>query len=122
MNQSLDLLVPELSRTSNYQKLYKAAFDTDLNSIDGIAQSLATYVRTLQSGISPFDRWIGGDSEALSEAARKGFALFAGKAGCSQYHTGWGFTDQKLHDIGLNSNEKGRGKLKMDNVFLQYVF
>jgi cytochrome c peroxidase len=47
MNQSLDLLVLELSRTSNYQKLYKAAFDTDLNSINGIAQSLATYDRTL---------------------------------------------------------------------------
>lgn len=122
MNQPLDLLVLELARTDNYVKLYNAAFGTDLISIDGIAQSLATYVRTLRSEISPFDRWIGGESEALSEAAQAGFTLFTGKAGCSQCHTGWRFTDQKFHDIGLSMNDKGRGKLEPDDTFMQYAF
>jgi cytochrome c peroxidase len=122
MNQSLELLALELARTDNYVNLYKAAFGTDVISIDGVAQSLAAYIRTLRSGISPFDRWIGGESKAISEAAQKGFALFTGKAGCSQCHTGWRFTDQNFYDIGLNTNDKGRGKLKADDVFSQYAF
>ena len=35
--------------------------------------------------------------------------LFAGKAGCVLCHVGWRFTDDRFHDIGLRSNDAGRG-------------
>lgn len=122
MNQPLDLLVLELSEASGYPVLYHAAFQTDTISIDGIAQGLAAYVRTLRLGVSPFDRWIAGDEAAVSDAAKKGFSLFTGKAGCSQCHSGWRFTDQQFHDIGLDTSDRGRGNVKPDSVLSQYAF
>jgi cytochrome c peroxidase len=38
-----------------------------------------------------------------------GFSLFVGKAGCVACHQGWRFTDEAFHDIGLPSQDKGRG-------------
>ena len=50
------------------------------------------------------------------------FALFNGKGGCSQCHTGWNFTEDSFHDIGLPDEDVGRGKfntvaLKMKQAF-----
>ncbi len=122
LNQSLNLIVPELVGTEDYVELYEAAFGGAPVSIDGIAQSLAVYVRTLQSGVSPFDRWVAGDTTALSNAALNGFELFTGKAGCSQCHSGWRFTDQNFYDIGLMTSDIGRGNLFPDIASMQHAF
>ena len=45
----------------------------------------------------------------MSAAAKRGFALFDGKAGCSHCHKGWAFTDGAFHDIGLPATGPGRG-------------
>jgi len=122
MNQDIDLLTSELEAETGYPDLFEAAFGARRITLDGITQSLATYVRTLRSAISPFDRWIKGDTTAMSEAAQSGFNVFSGDAGCSQCHTGWRFTDQQFHDIGLKTDDKGRGKLKPDAILSQYAF
>ena len=88
MNQSLELLPAELSSDPAYRHLYQAAFGTHKISLDGIVQGLASYVRTLRSGTSPFDRWVAGDQAALSDGAKRGFRLFRGKAGCADCYSG----------------------------------
>jgi cytochrome c peroxidase len=40
----------------------------------------------LLSGDAPFDRFLAGETSAISEAAQRGFALFRGKARCSRCH------------------------------------
>jgi len=122
MNQDLDLLPQELASTTIYPGRFEAAFGNRTINLDGISQSLAAYVRTLRSATSPFDRWIAGDSAAMSGSAQAGFVLFTGKAGCSQCHSGWRFTDQQFHDIGIKTDDKGRGKLKPNIVYLQHAF
>ncbi|MFC3120641.1 cytochrome-c peroxidase [Agaribacter flavus] len=47
----------------------------------------------------------------MSETAKQGFRLFTGKAKCINCHTGWNFTDQAFHDIGLPGSDLGRGAL-----------
>lgn len=49
-----------------------------------------------------------GDAKAISESAERGFALFNGKAACTNCHVGWNFTDDKFHDVGLPGEDKGR--------------
>ena len=71
-----------------------------------IGMALASYQRTLLSGDSPFDRWYyGQDDAALGDAAKRGFRLFAGRAGCSGCHTVGEayalFSDQELHNTGV---------------------
>ena len=48
---------------------------------------------------SPWDRYLAGDSHALSREAKQGAILFYGKAGCSVCHSGNLLTDQRMHNI-----------------------
>lgn len=70
-------------------------------SAANLAKALAAYERTLVSAPSRFDRWVAGDDRALDNAELAGLALFVGKAGCIGCHSGWRFTDERTHDIGL---------------------
>ena len=49
-------------------------------NIDTIAQAIAAFERTFEPGLAPFDRWVEGDETAISEAAKRGFVLYNGKA------------------------------------------
>jgi cytochrome c peroxidase len=69
-----------------------------------MARALAAYVRTLESPPSPFD--LG----TMSDAARRGQALFEGEARCSGCHTGPAFTDERFHDVGLVDQPGNEGR------------
>jgi cytochrome c peroxidase len=43
-----------------------------------------------------------GDEHAISAAAKHGFQMFNEKGHCAACHSGWRFTDDSFHDIGLN--------------------
>jgi cytochrome c peroxidase len=45
-----------------------------------------------------------------------------GKANCSSCHSGWNFTDNKFHDIGLPGTDPGRGALVPDDPMAQQAF
>ena len=66
-----------------------------------ISQALATYVRSLLSGDSPFDRYINGDRATLTADQQAGLQLFRGKANCIACHVGPNFTDERLHNTGV---------------------
>lgn len=70
-------------------------------SRDALRDALASYVRTIVSGDSPYDRYVAGDASALSAAQRAGLKLFRGKAGCAACHVGPNLTDEKRHDTGI---------------------
>ena len=52
----------------------------------------------------PFDRYMKGDRKALSGSAKRGLALFRGKARCIQCHNGSLLSDDDYHDIGVPQN------------------
>ena len=70
---------------------------------DALKQALASYVRTILSGDSRYDRHLLGESDALQPNERAGLKLFQGKAGCAACHVGPNLTDEKLHDTGIGS-------------------
>lgn len=111
MNMNIDRLVAFLKTTKDYKPLFEDAFPDDANPIkaSSIAKSIATYERTIVSNIAPFDKWIMGDELAISSSAKKGFELYNGKANCAACHSGWRFSDASFHDIGLKSEDIGRG-------------
>jgi cytochrome c peroxidase len=67
------------------------------------------------------DRWVAGDEAAIPESAKRGFALFTGKATCFACHSGWRFTDDNFHDIGTTTTDLGRGREVKDEA-LNYAF
>ncbi len=83
-------IMGKLSASDEYVALFKAAFPelTEEEPINkySITASLSMYVRSLSGFNSPFDRYIRGESNQLSEPAIAGFNLFMGKAGCGTCH------------------------------------
>ena len=74
---------------------------------DDAARALASYVRTILSGNSPYDRYINGDRKALSEKARAGLAVFRGKGRCTACHAGPTLSDERLHNTGIAWRDGG---------------
>lgn len=109
MNLPIEQAVKRLSDVPSYQDWFTRVFGSSGVTADNIKKAIATFERTVVSGQAPFDSWVEGDENAISESAKRGFELFNGKAECSSCHTGWNFTDHKFHDIGLVTQDKGLG-------------
>ena len=105
-----------------YVAKFNAALPGTPINIDSIAKAIAAFERTLEPGMAPFDRWIAGDEQAISDSAKRGFALFNGKTNCFACHSGWRFTDDKFHDIGTTTTDPGRGRVVKDDELMQFAF
>lgn len=89
-----------------YSDVLKRVFKVEKIEFAHVAKAFATYERTLISGNSAFDRYFyGGQKNALSLPAKRGLALFQGKAGCATCHTIGErhalFVDFKFHVLGI---------------------
>lgn len=104
-NASVAELVARVAAQRAYGRLFAQAFGDPRPSGPRIARALAAYERTLVAGDSAFDRWhYGGDPNAISAQARRGFELF-GSQGCSRCHAIGErdalFTDHGYHNTGV---------------------
>ncbi len=122
MNMNLDDAVNRLKKISGYVKMFNKVFPESGISKKNIGKAIATFEREVVSNDAPFDKWIKGDEKAISEEAKRGFALFNDKAKCVECHSGWNFTDHSFHDIGLKSNDIGRGKFLPKLIKMQHAF
>jgi cytochrome c peroxidase len=66
-----------------------------------ISHALASFVRSILSGNSRYDRFINGDRDALTAEEQAGLQLFRGKANCVACHVGPNFADERLHNTGI---------------------
>jgi cytochrome c peroxidase len=105
-----------------YAAKFKVALPASSINVDSIAQAIAAFERTLEPGPAAFDRWIAGDENAISEPAKRGFVLFNAKATCFVCHSGWRFTDDRFHDIGTTTTDRGRGRDLKDDELMQFAF
>ena len=101
MNLTLDELITRLKAEPNYVKSFQQTFPDGITTAN-VARSLASFVRALRSGNSPFDKFQNGEREALSPEARRGLELFRGKANCVACHVGPNFTDEQFHNTGVD--------------------
>lgn len=122
MNLPHEKLIAKLVAVESYKPLFDKAYPGEGITKATLAKAIATFERTVVSGEAPFDRWIKGDEKALSDSAKRGFVLFNEKALCSQCHSGWRFTDDSFHDIGVAGDDVGRGKIMPDIDVLQFAF
>jgi cytochrome c peroxidase len=122
MNMPLDKLMARLTSVAEYKPLFAAAFPGEDMSPQTLAKAIATYERTVVSDRPQFDAWVDGDEKAISDEAKRGFAVFNTKGQCSSCHEGWNFTNDGFQDIGLPDADIGRGQFmpgipKMNHAF-----
>lgn len=94
-------MVAKMKKIAGYRKLFRQVFGTDV-TIDGVGKAIASFQRTILSGNSPADRFdFGQEEKAISPEAQRGLELFRGKARCTRCHSGFNFTDEKFHNLGI---------------------
>lgn len=89
-----------VARSPSYRAQFVAAFGAE-PTLEHVARALASYVRTIVAGNSPFDRHAAGRTSTLGTSASRGLRLFTGNAGCSGCHIGPTFTDEQFHNTGV---------------------
>jgi cytochrome c peroxidase len=71
-------------------------------SIVHVANAIATFIGDRWGATdSPFDRYLAGDSLALTDAEHRGAELFFGPARCAACHRGPLLTDQEFHNTAV---------------------
>jgi cytochrome c peroxidase len=77
-----------------YGPLFRHAFpgEQDPVTLTNVVRAISTFVRTLVSFESPYDRFLRGDAAALGEDARRGMTLFrSNQLKCTRCHDGINF-------------------------------
>ena len=97
-----DVMMAKMNKIPGYRKLFKEAFGDENIKIENVGKAIASFQRTILSGNSPADKFDQGQQAgAISESAQKGLTLFRDKARCTKCHSGFNFTDEKFHNLGI---------------------
>jgi cytochrome c peroxidase len=99
--------VSRIASDKNYQTQFMQVFARDVNEQDMLS-AIAAYERTLASFDSPFDHFVAGEANAISDSAKRGWELFNTKARCHLCHAltenqrdAALFIDNDFHNIGI---------------------
>ena len=116
MSGDPDAAAVMLNGIEGYKTAFQKATGADATP-DSIVMALATFVRTLRSEDSSWDKYEKGDKAAVSEEVIAGFKIFsdAEKAACTLCHVPNTYSDGGFHNIGIGFDKEmpdmGRGKI-----------
>lgn len=90
-----------LQQNPTYPLLFQAAFGDPVISASRIAYAIAAYERTLVPDDTPWDRFMAGQTAAMTTIEQQGWLLFQSFGGCVACHWAPTFTDDLGHVLGL---------------------
>jgi len=110
MNLPADSAVARLARNPFYIDAFRRIYNAEPSKAL-LADALAAFERTLETG-SDHDRFMNGDSSAISSSAMRGLEIFNVKGKCFECHFGPDLTGDEFRSIGLldNVNDKDKGR------------
>lgn len=112
-----DAVVAKAKGLPEYPDIFQKVYGRELNAKD-LAAAIAAFERTKYSGNARFDRYLRGDSKALSASEQRGWAVFNGKGRCNSCHAGNAvsplFSDQKFHNIGIAAHKQDFTQLALE--------
>lgn len=121
MNLPIKKAIKRLRKSKTYQTYFRTVFGSAPDS-SNLAAALAEYERTLETGNNAFDRFMFGEKNAISDAAKRGRVLFVRKAKCFDCHFSPDFTADEYKNIGLYNAttllDKGRFAITGDSADL----
>ncbi|MDX1420529.1 MAG: cytochrome c peroxidase [Rubricoccaceae bacterium] len=63
--------------------------------------AIAAWERTVLPSEAPFQRWLRGETDAMTAAQKRGAILFFGRAGCVSCHGGPALANMSFHALGM---------------------
>ncbi len=111
MASNLDTNLAAFVGNHSYPELFQTVFGTNEVTPERILMAIAAYERTLISDRSPFDAFVVGVPNALTQLEADGYWVFGGAGNCDACHTLPLFTDNQFHNVGVNTiaEDPGRG-------------
>ena len=106
-------VVTKLFQDEDYPRLFQENYPNDAQSIsrENIKDALAEFMRSLITPNSRFDQWLRGDTEALNEQEKEGYALFK-RYGCVSCHQGAAVGGNMFQVFGvINDYFRKRGNI-----------
>ena len=97
MNMDMRIMHERMKQDAVYAEMCASIYGGDCSS-GKARKALVSFVESLVSIDAPFD------TGTMSEAAKRGQALFEGKANCISCHNGPYFSDGKPHNTGVPEN------------------
>ncbi len=98
----------------DYQRMFQDAYGRPPN-YDDIGRGIAAFERTLVFLDSPFDKFLAGETDAITPQAQQGWVIFNGRGRCMTCHP---FnrsnplgTDNRFHNIGVSARHQDFEKL-----------
>lgn len=111
-NQSEQQVIQRLRLNPGYVAMFAETYGIDVSSGNSItagrlARAMASFQSTIISFDAPVDRYLQGQEDALTPDARVGFNIFKA-TGCMQCHPAPLYTDNVVHNNGMEFASKNR--------------
>lgn len=94
------LAISVLESIPEYVMEFKQVFGTEKIDIDEVTSAIAEFEKTLVTPNAPFDQWLLGDKDALSEQELAGYRLFK-ESGCVTCHNGEAVGGNSFQKMGV---------------------
>lgn len=101
-----------------YRRLFTSAFrdrsasDMKISDVGNIIAHFEEVAFATRN--AAWDKYVRGDTSAISDKSKRGVILFYGKARCAQCHNGQIFSDFNFHALGVNQEGPGIDKTGKD--------
>lgn len=102
-----------------YVDLFDAAYGGGEQAVtfDNVTRALAAFQRTLLANNSPFDRFVAGESGALTPQELRGLAMFfSPETACAECHQPPTFAHETFRVVGVPSEDPGRAGVSPTGV------
>jgi cytochrome c peroxidase len=101
MGNTHEVMIRSVEDIPGYVDEFQKVYGTRDVTVDMVADAIAAFERTVVTTDSPFDRFVNGDDEALTQLEKKGLEVFNGKGHCTACHWGGLFSDSRFHNLGV---------------------
>lgn len=138
MHGDMKKIAERLNNDEIYRQDFKKIYQTNMIESWQLQNVLASYVRSLAVFSSPFDQYMKGDKQALTQEQQDGFNLFIGKGKCATCHfiplfngtvpPEYSKTESEVLGVAKDHTNKkldvdrGRGRYHSTVAQLQYAF
>jgi len=85
-NTAYTEILKKLNQNIDYAKKFKKLFKDKEITREKFSKALASYVLSLNSFNSPFDKFVRNETSEITQEVKNGFNLFMGKANCGTCH------------------------------------
>ena len=117
--EELQVALNIVASIPGYQEMFKTAFPDDENpvTVDNAARAVAAFERTLITPNSPYDLYVKGDKDAMSEQQIRGMRTF-NEVGCTSCHSGPAFNGPQA-DLPEGTGFYQKFPLFTDNEYVE---